>query len=126
MFSRSLAILISPWLPCAALILPFGQAHTVNALVAGTLAVALSAFSLTSKRMGSLVSGIGVWVALTGFIFPSTLLEEAVVVSWGAVMFICMFAPFREPARATEVEIASLPVTPRASMPTDVRASLAA
>jgi hypothetical protein len=109
MFSRSLALLISPWLPCAALILPFGRAHTVNALVAGTLAVALSGFSLSSRRIGSLVSAIGIWVALTGFIFPSTLLEEVVVVSWGAVMFICMFAPFREPAQATAAP-ATLPV----------------
>jgi hypothetical protein len=108
MFSRSLALLISAWLPCAALILPFGRAHTVNALVAGTLAVLLSGFSLSSRRIGSLVSGIGIWVALTGFIFPSTLIEEVVVVSWGAVMFICMFAPFREPLGTTEV--ATLPV----------------
>ena len=88
MFSRSLAILISPWLPCAALILPFGPAHTVNALVAGTLAVALSAFSLTSRRVGSLVSAIGVWVALTGFIFPSTLLEEVELVVAGHRQFM--------------------------------------
>ena len=112
MFSRSLALLISPWLPCAALILPFGPAHTVNALLAGTLAIALSGFSLASRRAGSLVSAIGVWVALTGFIFPSTLLEEVVVVSWGALMFICMFAPFQEPGSATAV--ATLPV---ASLP---------
>jgi hypothetical protein len=119
MFSRSLALLISPWLPCAALILPFGHAHTVNALVAGTLAVALSGFSLSSRRAGSLVSAIGIWVALTGFIFPSTLLEEVVVVSWGAVMFICMFAPFREPGQATAA-VAALPVATtntRASVP---------
>ncbi len=109
MFARSLAILISPWLPCAALILPFGRAHTVNAFLAGTLAVVLSAFSLTSERVGSLVSAIGIWVALTAFIFPSTLLEEVVVVSWGVVVFICMFAPFREPVGATEVAI--VPVT---------------
>jgi hypothetical protein len=72
-----------------------------------------------------LVSAIGIWVALTGFIFPSTLLEEVVVVSWGAVMFICMFAPFREPARATEV--AALPVvsTP-ASVPAPRGVPLAA
>ena len=124
MFARSLAILLSPWLPCAALILPFGRAHTVNALVAGTLAVALSAFSLSSRRIGSLVSAIGVWVALTAFIFPSTLLEEVVVVSWGVVMFICMFAPFREPVRATEVAV--VPVKPSAAMPTDVGVSMAA
>ena len=125
MFSRSLAILLSPWLPCAALILPFGRPHTVNALVAGTLAVLLSGFSLTSRRIGSLVSGIGIWVALTAFIFPSTLLEEVVVVSWGAVMFICMFAPFREPVGATAA--ATLPVvnTP-ASVPAQPGLPLAA
>jgi len=125
MFSRSLALLISPWLPCAALILPFGPVHTVNALVAGTLAVALSGFSLSSRRVGSLVSAIGIWVALTGFIFPSTLLEEVVVVSWGAVMFICMFAPFREPVRATEI-IALPVINAPAAVPIDVRTSLAA
>ena len=124
MFARSLAILVSPWLPCAALILPFGRAHTVNALVAGTLAVALSAFSLSSRRIGTLVSAIGVWVALTGFIFPSTLLEEVVVVSWGVVMFICMFAPFREPSLATEV--AAVPVAPSAAVAPDADVRLAA
>ena len=124
MFARSLAILVSPWLPCAALILPFGRAHTVNALVAGTLAVVLSAFSLSSRRIGSLVSAIGVWVALTGFIFPSTLLEEVVVVSWGVVMFICMFAPFREPFVATEV--AAVPVAPSAAVAPDGGVRLAA
>ncbi len=116
MFARSLAILVSPWLPCAALILPFGRAHTINALLAGALAVALSAFSLTSERVGSLVSAIGMWVALTAFIFPSTLLEEVVVVSWGVVMFICMFAPFREPFGATHAAI--VPLTPTASVET--------
>jgi hypothetical protein len=124
MFSRSLAILISPWLPCAALILPFGRAHTVNALVAGTLAVMLSAFSLSSRRIGSLVSAIGVWVALSGFIFPSTLLEEVVVVSWGVVMFICMFAPFREPVWATRAAI--VPVRPSAAAAPEVAVRLAA
>jgi hypothetical protein len=124
MFTRSLAILISPWLPCAALILPFGRAHTINALVAGTLAVVLSAFSLSSRRIGSLVSAIGVWVALTGYIFPSTLLEEVVVVSWGVVMFICMFAPFKEPESA--IKDAAVPATPSASVVTDDGVSLAA
>ena len=101
MFSRSLAILISPWLLCAALILPLGQAHTVNALVAGTLAVALSGFSLISKRVGLLVSVLAAWVAFTAFIFPSTLLEEIVVVSWGVAMFSCMYGPFSERPRVT-------------------------
>ncbi len=125
MFPRSLAVLLSPWLPCAALILPFGRAHTVNALVAGTLAIVLSGFSLTSRRAGSLVSAIGVWVALTGFIFQSTLVEEVVMVSWGAVMFICMFAPFHEPLPATAT--ATVPVANRpVPVPTSGREPLAA
>ena len=124
MFARSLAILFSTWLPCAALILPFGRAHTVNALIAGTLAAALSAFSLSSRRIGTLVSVIGVWVALTAFIFQSTLLEEEVVVSWGVVMFICMFAPFREPVSASSVAV--VPVSPSVPVATDERVSLAA
>jgi hypothetical protein len=126
MFARSLAILVSPWLPCAALIFPFGRAHTVNALVAGTLAVALSAFSLTSRRIGSLVSAIGVWVALTAFILPSTLLEEVVAVSWGVVMFICMFAPFKELGRATEAAAVPVSVTSSMAVTTDSGVSLAA
>lgn len=124
MFVRSLAILISTWLPCAALILPFGRAHTVNALVAGTLAVVLSGFSLSSRRIGTLVSVIGVWVALTAFLFPSTLLEEEVVVSWGVVMFICMFAPFREPVSSAEVVV--VPVSPPVPVAMDDRLSRAA
>jgi hypothetical protein len=79
---------------------------------------------LSSRRIGTLVSFIGIWVALTGFIFPSTLLEEVVVVSWGAVTFICMFAPYREPA--SPARVAAVPVSPGAPAATDGGLPLAA
>ena len=124
MFSRSLAILLAPSLPTAALILSFGQAHTVNALVVGTLAVGLSGFSLISRRIGMLVCLLAAWVALTAFIFPSTFLEQVIVVSWGVAMFTCMFGPFSERPRVTTT--AAVLAKPPASVPVDSRLPLAA
>jgi len=124
MFSRSLAILIAPMLPTAALILSLGPAHTANALVAGTLAVILSAFALIDRRVGFGVGVIAGWVALSAFIFPSTLIESVVATSWGVAMFTCMAGPFSEPPRVER--IAGLPVTPPVSAPTEGGLPLAA
>ncbi len=124
MFSRSLAILIAPWLPAAAVILSLGPAHTMNDLIAGTLAVILSAFALISRRVSFAVSVVAAWVALTAFIFPSTLVEEVVAVSWGVAMFTCMSGPF---SRAPDIyRSASLQATPPASIPGDHDLRLAA
>jgi hypothetical protein len=124
MFSRSLAILIAPWLPAAALILPLGPAHTANDLIAGTLAVVLSAFAFVDRRVGFAVGCVAAWVALAAFIFPSTLLEAVLAVSWGVTMFTCLGGPFSEAPRVERV--AALPVTTPASIPSDHREHLAA
>ena len=94
MLSRSIAILFASYLPTAALILPLSPAHKINALVAGTLATILAAFSMVydRARIGAVV--IGAWVALTPFIFSSTLVEEALTVCWGTMMFVCLGGPF--------------------------------
>lgn len=124
MFSRALAILIAPCLPTAALILSLGPAHTANDLIAGSVAVILSAFALVSRRASVAVAVVGGWVALTGFIFPSTLLEKVVAVSWGVTMFTCVAGPFSESPHVDR--IAALPAMPPASVPTEGRLPLAA
>jgi hypothetical protein len=124
MFSRSLAILIAPWLPAAALILPLGPAHTANDLIAGTVAAILSAFALVSRRISFAVGIVAAWVALAPFIFPSTLIESVLAVSWGVTMFTCIAGPFNEAPRVERV--AALPVTPPASVVTDSGARRAA
>jgi hypothetical protein len=115
MLSRSLGILVAPWLPAAALILPLGTAHATNALVAGTLALVLSALSLTYDRARFSVALIGVWVALTAFIFRSTLLEEVVAISWGVSMFTLMVGPFSDPFQVSRTATLALTVAPAAS-----------
>jgi hypothetical protein len=61
------------------------------------------------------VALIGVWVALTAFIFQSTLLEEVVAVSWGVSMFTLMVGPFSDPFRVTRTASLALTVAPAAS-----------
>ena len=124
MFSRSLAILIAPLLPTAALILSLGPAHTANDLIAGTAAVILSAFALVSRRVSFAVGIVAAWVALTAFIFPSTFIEQVLATSWGVAMFTCVAGPFSEAPRVDRV--ASLPVTPPASVRSDSGLPLAA
>jgi hypothetical protein len=94
MLARSLAILLAPCLPVAALIFPLGTLHRVSALVSGTIAVALSALALSNEkaRVGGAI--VGAWVALTALVFPSTLLEEVIALSWGVLMFSWLAGPF--------------------------------
>jgi len=103
MLSRSIAILLSSFLPTAALILPLSPAHKINALVAGTLATILAAFSMAydRARIGAVL--IGAWVALAPFIFESTLVEKAVTVCWGTMMFVSLAGPFSESPRRSWV-----------------------
>ena len=77
MFSRSIAILLASFLPAAALILPLGPAHKVSAIVSGALAMLLGGLSMTYDRARFGAAAVGGWVALTAFIFPSTLLERS-------------------------------------------------
>jgi len=107
MLTRSLAILLAPWLPLAALIFPMGTAHRLNDLIAGTLATILSAVALGSDRARIGAAVVAGWVALAALVLPSTLLEAEVALSWGALMLAWMAGPFsaapkviREPALA--------------------------
>jgi hypothetical protein len=101
MLSRCLAILFAPLLAFAPLVLPIGSLHAIDAVVAGTLATLLSMLSLTFDRARVGTAILGGWVALTAFIFPSTLLEEVVTVSWGVSMFALMVGPFSQAPRVS-------------------------
>jgi len=94
MLSRSVAILIGSWLPMLAVMLPLGRFHTANAIIAGIVGTLLSLAALADDlgRIGAAI--VGAWVALSPFIFPSTLLEKVVTVSWGITMFAFMIGPF--------------------------------
>jgi hypothetical protein len=99
MLSRCFAILVAPLLAFAPLVLPIGPTHATNAVIAGTLALLLSALSLTFDRARVATAIVGGWVALTAFIFQSTLLEEVVTVSWGVTKFVFMAGPFSDAPR---------------------------
>jgi hypothetical protein len=109
MLTRSLAILLAPWLPLAALMLPMGAAHRIDDLVAGTLATLLSAFSLSNDRARIGAAVVGGWVALTAFIFPATLLEEVVALSWGTLMVAWLAGPHAEAPRVIRQPAAAPP-----------------
>jgi len=94
MFSRALALMIVPALPFLPLMLPLGPAHSLNAVIAGSVAFALALFSLADDRARFGVAAVGGWVALSAFIFQSTMLEEIVAVSWGVTTFALIAGPF--------------------------------
>jgi hypothetical protein len=113
MLTRSLAILLAPWLPLGALIFPLSPAHRISALVAGVLVTVLSAFAFSSERArvgAAVVSGL---VALTALVFTSTMLEETMALSWGAVMFALLTGPLSAPPVVTRTAAAA--PAPRAS-----------
>src|SRR5262245_19349505 len=85
MLSRCVSILLGTWLPMLAAVLPIGRVHFVNALICGTLATLLSFAALSDNRARIGMAVVGGWVALSPFIFPSTLIEEVLTVSWGVV-----------------------------------------
>jgi hypothetical protein len=109
MFTRSLAIMLAPLLPMAALIFPMGTLHRVDALVAGSVATILSALALGSNRARIGAAVVGGWVALTALIFPTSLLEEVVALSWGTLMLSWMAGPFAAAPRATKRQPAAAP-----------------
>jgi hypothetical protein len=106
MFSRSIAIVFGSWLAMLAVVLPIGPFHMVHAIVAGTLATLLSLAALADDRARIATAAVGAWVALSPFIFPSTLIEEVLTVSWGVTMFVGMIGPFSE---APQVEVQRVP-----------------
>lgn len=94
MLSRSVAILIGSWLPMLAVMLPLGRFHTANAIIAGIAGTLLSLAAMSDDRGRIGAAVVGAWVALSPFIFPATLLEKVLTVSWGVTMFVCMIGPF--------------------------------
>src|SRR5262245_47042583 len=108
MLSRSIAIVLGTWFPMLAVILPLGPVHTVNAIVAGTIATLLSFAALSDDRARIGAAVVGGWVALSPFILPATLLEKVLTVSWGVTMFVCMIGPF---AQSPRVSFVPVPVT---------------
>jgi hypothetical protein len=112
MLSRSIAIVIASWLPMFAVMLPVGPVHTVNAMVAGILATLLSLMALADSRARVATAVVGGWVALSPFIFSSTLIEEVMTVSWGVTMFVCMIGPFSAAPHVEVVVGAPVPAAP--------------
>ena len=108
MLSRSIAIMIGTWLPMLAVVLPIGPVHQANALVAGIIGTLLSLAALADNRARYAAAVVGGWVALSPFIFDSTLIEKVLTVSWGTAMFTCLIGPFSE---APQVELVRAPTT---------------
>jgi predicted membrane-bound mannosyltransferase len=99
--------MIGSWLPVLAVVLPIGPVHTANAIIAGIVATLLSFAALSDDRARIGAAVVGGWVALSPFIFESTLLEKVLTVSWGVTTFVCMIGPF---SQAPRNEIVPAPV----------------
>jgi hypothetical protein len=123
MLSRSFAIVISAWLPMLGVILPLGPIHTANAIIAGIAATLLSFAALSDNRARTAAAVVGAWVALSPFIFDSTLLEEVLAVSWGITTFSCMIGPFSEPPRVEVIDAPATPAAPVEDEPVYARAA---
>ncbi|HSS39416.1 MAG TPA: hypothetical protein VLT58_11660 [Polyangia bacterium] len=106
MLTRALAILIAPCLPLAALIFPFSTAPRVSALLAGALATVLSAFAFSSDRARFGAAAVGAYAALTALVFPSSLLEQVIVLSWGTSMLAWLAGPLSTPPVVTRTAAA--------------------
>jgi hypothetical protein len=118
MLSRSLAIIIGSWLPMLAVVLPIGQVHMANALIAGTIATLLSLAALADDRARYGAAIVGAWVALSPFIFDSTLIEEVLTVSWGVTMFVGLMGPFSQAPQVERVPVLQPHVPPIEEEPT--------
>jgi hypothetical protein len=123
MLSRSIAILIGTWLPMLAVILPLGPVHTANAIVAGVAATLLSLAALADDRARIAAAVVGGWVALSPFIFDSTLLEKVLTVSWGVTTFVCLIGPFSASPRVDVVRVPPARVRPVEDEPVLSRAA---
>jgi len=114
MLARCLAVLFIPILPFVPLFVPLSSAHAISAVVAGIVANALVAFALVDDRARTALAAVGAWVALSPFIFRSTLTEEAIAVCWGVGTFVLMAGPFSAPPRSVIVAAASQKPLPEA------------
>ena len=117
MLSRSISILIGAWLPMLAAVLPIGPVHLTNAIISGTLATLLSFAALTDDRARIGMAIVGAWVALSVFIFRSTLIEQVLAVSWGVVTFVHLIGPFSDAPRVTVTRVPDAHTPPRQEEP---------
>jgi hypothetical protein len=117
MLSRCIAILIGTWLPMLAVILPVGPTQTANAIIAGVLATALSLASLSDNRFRVATAVVGGWVALSPFLFSSTLLERVLTVSWGVTILVCMVGPFSDKPVTMSTQVLTPTVPPVEATP---------
>ena len=124
MLARCLALLFIPILPFVPLIVPLSSAHAISAVVAGVVATALVAFALFDDRARAAVAVVGGWVALSPFIFRSTLTEEVIAVCWGVSAFALMAGPFS--ARPRSIIVAAAPKKPLPESGDDHHVPLAA
>jgi hypothetical protein len=110
MLARCLALMFIPILPFVPLMTPLGPAHATSAVVAGVVATVLAAFALVDDRARAAVAVVGGWVALSPFIFRSTLTEEVIAVCWGVGTFALMSGPLS--ARPRSIFVAAAPPKP--------------
>jgi hypothetical protein len=110
MLTRCLALLFIPILPFVPLMAPLSPAHATSAVVAGVVATVLAAFALVDDRARAAVAMVGGWVALSPFIFRSTLTEEVIAVCWGVGTFALMMGPLSAPPRS--IFVAAAPQKP--------------
>jgi len=124
MLTRCLALLFIPILPFVPLMVPFSTAHATSAIVAGVVATVLAAFALVDDRARAAVAVVGGWVALSPFIFRSTLTEEVIAVCWGVSTFALMMGPFSAAPRS--IFVAAAPQQPLPESRDDHHVRLAA
>jgi hypothetical protein len=110
--------MIGTWLPMLAVVLPIGPVHTANAIIAGTIGTLLSLAALADDRARYGAAIVGAWVALSPFIFDSTLIEEVLTVSWGVTMFVGLMGPFSQAPQVERVPVLQPHVPPIEEEPT--------
>jgi hypothetical protein len=91
-----LAALFSSWLVALGVIVSESAAYQTNALVVGTLATVLAAFSTYDRRARYGAAVLAVWTAFMPFVVSATLVETVLNVSWATVMFPSLVGPFVE------------------------------
>ena len=124
MLTRCLALLFVPILPFVPLMVPLSPAHATSAVIAGIVATLLVAFALIDDRARWAIAAVGGWVALSPFIFRSTLTEQVITVCWGVSTFVFMAGPFS--ARPRSIFVAAAPQKPLPESSADHHLPLAA
>jgi hypothetical protein len=109
MLSRIVGLLMVAFLFTAPFVFPMGSAHAANAYIAGSLALLCGLAALADERARLGLALVGGWVALSPFIFWSTLTEQVVTVSWGVSTFVLAMGPLSEQRVTRFVPVPALP-----------------